>query len=137
MMLKLAAAFFATLVLYGTFDLLFINLFAKAFIQKQVGPLLAEQPDLSAGIVFYLIFTAGLLYFCIYPAHSWQQAALNGAFFGLVAYATYELVNKALLAGWPLALVVVDIAWGIFVGAAVCSLSYLLLSRMAWTPVKR
>lgn len=109
--------FLFTLLTYAALDLLWLNLFAKNFIRKQVGQYLAAQPDLKAGAVFYLIFTAGLLWFCVWPAATQNRALLNGVIFGLVTYATYELVNKALLDQWPLPLVVVDIAWGVFAGA--------------------
>ena len=112
--------FLATLVVYIGLDLLFLGVLAKDFTRKQVGFLMAEKPDWIAAGLFYLIFTAGLLYFCIYPAASAGRALFNGAFFGLVAYATYELVNKTLIARWPVAFVVVDIAWGVAVGAIVC-----------------
>jgi uncharacterized membrane protein len=85
---------------------------------------MADKPDWVAAGVFYLIYAAGLLYFCVNPANSGARAAFNGAFFGLVAYATYELVNKALLARWPVALVVVDMAWGVFASALVCWASF-------------
>lgn len=116
--------FLTTLVVYIGLDLLFLGISAKDFTRRQVGFLMAEKPDWAAAGLFYLIFAVGLLYFCVYPAHSAARAAFNGAFFGLVAYATYELVNKALLARWPVALVVVDIAWGMVAGAAVCWASY-------------
>ncbi len=111
--------FLLTLLLYAACDLAFINGFAKNFIRQQVGWLLAPSPDLVAAGLFYLVFTAGLLYFCAAPAQSGGRAALNGAFFGLVTYATYELVNKSLLDRWPMALVLVDLAWGVIVGAVV------------------
>ncbi len=117
--MKLFFLFLVTLVIYAALDLAFINLFAKAFIQRQVGWLLAPRPDLKAAVAFYLIFVAGILYFCIWPAQNAGRALLNGAFFGLVTYATYELVNKSLLDRWPLALVLVDMAWGAFAGAVV------------------
>lgn len=126
--MKHLAHFLLTLSLYAALDLLWLNLFAKSFIQKQVGQYLAAQPDLRAGAVFYLIFTAGLLWFCVLPASTQGRALLNGALFGLVTYATYELVNKALLDKWPLPLVIVDIAWGIFVGTIVSWASYKIRS---------
>lgn len=58
--------FLFTLLTYAALDLLWLNLFAKNFIRKQVGQYLAAQPDLKAGAVFYLIFTAGLIWF---PVH--------------------------------------------------------------------
>ncbi len=117
--MKNAFQFILTLITYAMFDLAWLNLFAKNFVQRQVGNHLAAKPDLTAAVIFYLIFTAGLLYFCIWPATSQRQALINGAFFGLVTYGTYELVNKALLDQWPLPLVVIDMAWGVFVGAIV------------------
>ncbi|MBL7826990.1 MAG: DUF2177 family protein [Saprospiraceae bacterium] len=123
--MKIALHFIAVLVSYAMLDLAFINLFAKDFIRRQVGDKLAEKPDLYAAGLFYFIFVFGLLYFCIWPASSLSKAVMNGAFFGLVTYATYELVNKSLLAGWPLALVAVDMAWGVFVGAAVSGIGFL------------
>lgn len=60
--MKTLLHFVLTLVLYAAFDLLWINIFAKNFIERQVGQYLAVQPDLKAGGLFYLIFTAGLLY---------------------------------------------------------------------------
>jgi uncharacterized membrane protein len=116
--------YLSTLIIYIGLDLLFLGVLARDFTRRQAGFLMAEKPDWAAAGLFYLIFTAGLLYFCIYPATSAARAAFNGAFFGLVAYSTYELVNKALLARWPVALVVVDIAWGTLAGAAVCWASF-------------
>lgn len=116
--------FLLTLLSYIALDLLWLNFFAKSFIQQQVGQYLAAQPDWKAGGLFYLVFTAGLLWFCIRPAPTQGRALLNGAFFGLVTYATYELVNRALIANWPWPLVLVDIAWGIFVGAAASWLGF-------------
>lgn len=132
--MKILLHFILTLTTYAVLDLLWINVFAKSFIRKQVGSLLATQPDLTAGLFFYCIFTACLLYFCVYPAlleDSAGKALLNGALFGLVTYATYELVNRAMLQGWPYPLVVVDIAYGIVVGTAVSYAGY-WIGRWLW-----
>ncbi len=130
--MKTIALFALTLVVYVLLDLSFLNLFAKNFIQQQVGPMLAPKPDLVAGGFFYLIFIAGILYFCILPSQSAGDALFKGAFFGLVTYATYELVNKSLLKDWPLALVLVDMAWGVFVGAVVSWAGYWLGGKFGW-----
>lgn len=127
--MKTLYVYLCTIVIYILLDLLFINLFAKAFIQKQVGPMLASKPDWLAGVIFYLIFTAGIIYFAILPAPNLKQAAWNGAFLGLLCYGTYELVNKSLLAGWPWKLVVVDIAWGLIVGTCTAGLSWYIRDK--------
>ncbi|MCU0326212.1 MAG: DUF2177 family protein [Spirosomaceae bacterium] len=108
--------FILTLLVYSILDLAFINLFAKEFIRRQVGAMLAPSPDLKAAVVFYLIFITTLLYFCVYPAYeirSMNKSIINGALFGLVTYGTYELVNKSLLANWPVQMVIVSVD-GIF-----------------------
>ena len=96
--MKIIGLYASTLVLYALLDLGFIGLFASDFIRRQVGPKLAPAPDWAAAGVFYFLFAAALLYFCVLPAQSGARALFNGAFFGLVAYGTYELVNRALLA---------------------------------------
>ncbi len=116
--------FLATLVVYIGLDLLFLGVLAKDFTRRQVGFLMAEKPDWIAAGIFYLIFTAGLLYFCVYPAASAGRATFNGAFLGLIAYGTYELVNKSLIAKWPVPFVIVDMIWGVVAGALVCWVSF-------------
>ena len=53
-------------------------------------------------------------------AASWLLAALYGALFGFVVYAAYDLTNLATLRGWPMAVSLVDLAWGAAVSAAAC-----------------
>ncbi|MEK7254868.1 MAG: DUF2177 family protein [Bacteroidota bacterium] len=130
--MKTVWLFLLTLLIYGILDLAFIAFFAKNFIQKQVGWLLAPKPDLVAAVIFYLIFVGGILYFCVFPAQTASRALLNGVFFGLVTYGTYELVNKSLLDRWPAAMVVVDLIWGVFVGGAVSWVSYKLGEVFKW-----
>ena len=118
-----------TLVLYVALDLLWVGGFAKGFIARQVGPYLSPKADWLAAILFYLIFASGLWYFAVNPACSTAQAFLNGAFFGLVTYGTYELVNRALIANWPWKLVVVDMAYGVVACSVVSGVAH-ALSRL-------
>ena len=71
--------------------------------------------------MFYLLYGAGLVFFVVEPALRARatpgRAALRGAFFGLVAYATYDLTNLATVDGWPLLVTVVDVTWGTTSGA--------------------
>lgn len=134
MMMKMILHFLLTLVIYIICDLTWLTVFAKKFVHRQVGERMAATPDWVAAGVFYLIFTSTLLWFCVWPAAqaSAGRVLLNGALFGLVTYGTYELVNKALLNRWPLPLVVVDMAWGIAVGALVSWVSWELGRRFGW-----
>ncbi|MEB3222598.1 MAG: DUF2177 family protein, partial [Candidatus Sericytochromatia bacterium] len=61
----------------------------------------------------YVFYVAAIVAQAVAPATSAGDAAGRGAWLGLVAYGTYELTNWAVIAGWPAALVPVDLGWGV------------------------
>ena len=63
-------------------------------------------------------------------AGSWRTAIVLGALFGFFAYATYDTTNLATLRGWPIAMVVVDIAWGTFLTAISATDGFLATQRL-------
>ena len=84
--------------------MLWLGVVARGFYRRQLGGLLADQVNWAAAIVFYLLYIAGIVFFVTLPAAragSLARALATGAFFGLVAYATYDLTNLATLKGWP------------------------------------
>lgn len=108
-----------TLLPFILLDALWLGLVAPQFYRSQIGFIMAEQPNWPAAVIFYLLFIAGMSFFVTGPAMQTgdlKQAILRGAFFGLVTYATYDLTNLATLAGWPILVTLVDIAWGVFLG---------------------
>ncbi len=108
-------------------DMVWLVVVAKNFYAKQIGFLMAKNPNLYAAMIFYLIFIAGLIVFVITPAldkKMWSQALLAGAFFGLVTYATYDLTNLATLRDWPLVITIVDLVWGMVLSASVSVITY-------------
>ncbi len=109
-------------------DLLWLGIIASSFYRDRIGHLM--EINWTAAIIFYLVFLVGLTYFAIYPASSqgWQTALLLGALFGFFTYATYDLTNLSTLKDWPLSLVIVDMAWGTFLGGAVSVVTVLLYS---------
>lgn len=105
---------------------------AKDFYKSQIGFLLSPAPRWWAAALFYPLYAAGLAVFVVEP--SWRagspgKGALLGAFFGLVAYAAYDLTNLATVKGWPLPVTWVDMAWGAFVSAAACFVAAWFLVR--------
>lgn len=124
----------ATLKLYGlmtlvflAIDLLWIGVVASGFYQRHLGFMLRPDVRWGPAIVFYLLFVAAVLVFAVQPGlaqGSPARAALLGAFLGLVAYATYDLTNLALVDGFPTLVAVVDMAWGAFVAGVVASAGY-------------
>jgi uncharacterized membrane protein len=91
---------------------------APTFYKKQIGFIMAKNPNWPAAVIFYLIFIAGIVFFVTYKETSILQAAVRGAMFGLVCYATYDLTNLATLKGWPITVTIVDLCWGTFLCAA-------------------
>lgn len=121
------------LPVFFALDMVWRGLVAKNCYAKQIGFLMQTNTQWSAAILFYLLFIAGLVLFVIIPAtekHSWIHAALFGALFGLVTYATYDLTNLATLKDWPLAITIIDLIWGSFLAAAVSVGTYIIASKL-------
>jgi uncharacterized membrane protein len=102
------------------FVLLVLDLFwllgpGRPLYISEIGGLLRSQPQLGASAAFYLLYTAGLTYFGVMPGLKASSAVLalgQGALFGLMAYATYDLTNLAVLNGFTLRIALIDMAWG-------------------------
>lgn len=107
-------------------DLAWIGFVAQGLYERFLGDLLADEPNVAAAVLFYAIFLAGLVYFVIAPAveqGSLRSALLRGAAFGLVAYATWDLTSLAVIEGFPVAIVPIDIAWGAVLAASVSTVT--------------
>ena len=123
--------YFAALAIFLVLDMLWLLVLARNFYQQQIGQYMRPDPNLYAAGAFYLLFIAGLLYFAILPgAHAPLHAALRGAFFGLLTYATYDLTNLAIMRDWPLLLTLVDLLWGSALCAVVAAATAWLGSRI-------
>lgn len=125
-------AFVVLAVAFLAIDSVWLGVIAVDFYKREIGHLLAPQPDFVAAAFFYFIYLAGTVYFVVLPAirrMSLWTAAGDGAFFGLVAYATYDLTNMATMRDWPLAVTLADLAWGAFVTAVASTISTLVTRR--------
>ena len=117
-------AFVASLVAMAVIDGVWLGAVARTFYRRHLGFLMADRPNWTAAVAFYLIYVLGVTVFAVLPgmdAGSVWDAAWRGALFGLVAYATYDLTNAATLKGWPNIVTVVDMAWGTVLTALVAS----------------
>src|ERR1700761_4042512 len=114
---RYAVLYLATLIVLIPVDFLFLGLVAKGFFASQVGDMLGEI-RLAPAILFSLLYVAGVVIFVNGPANATPSSTLlYGALFGLFCYATFELTSLSLLKHWTWAVVIVDIAWGMFVTA--------------------
>jgi len=121
------------LVVFTLIDLVWLLFISRKLYQAKIGHLMADKVNFVAAGLFYLLFIGALVFFVISPATdkgSVWYALGAGAFFGLVAYATYDLTNLATLKGWPVSLTVIDLCWGTFVTGVSCALSTWIGSRI-------
>jgi uncharacterized membrane protein len=107
-------------------DGIWLGVVAKRFYAERIGYLMAPDVQWWAAALFYLLFAAGVVFFVVMPlveAGPLVRVFLTGAFFGLVAYATYDLTNQALVRSWPVMVTVIDLTWGAFLTGAVSVIS--------------
>ena len=100
---------------FAVIDAVWLTTMVNRLYRPVIGPIMADKPDMTAAVIFYLISIAGTVFLAIDPAlreGSWTRAALNGAVLGFIAYATYDLTNQATLNVWSWKLTITDIIWG-------------------------
>lgn len=128
-----AGRYLVAVVTFLVLDLVWLGVVAVELYEDLLGDLLAEEPNALAAAAFYALFLVGLLHFVVDPAlarDSVRRAARDGAFFGLVTYATWDLTSLAVLADFPAALVPVDLAWGAALSAAVAAVTTAVALRV-------
>ncbi len=115
------------LVIFVIIDGIGLGFIAKDLYRKELGHLLASNPNWTAAIIFYLLFLVGLVYFVINPGiekESIMTVVISGALFGLLTYATYDLTNLATLKEWPLKITIIDLIWGTSLSTIVSTATY-------------
>lgn len=128
-MLEIIKHYSIAFVTFLIIDLVWLGLVAKNLYQKELGFIMSDKPNWVAGIIFYLIFIAGLLFFVINPAienNSWTYALFAGMFLGFLTYATYDLTNLATLKDWPLKITIIDLIWGTTLGGSVSTITFFI-----------
>ncbi len=106
----------------GLLDFVWLGFVAKKLYYDEMGKILLEKPNMGAALVFYVIYVIGVVVFVITPAlekGSLSYAALYGALFGFVAYATYDLTSLAVIKNFSTKITVIDMVWGAALTATV------------------
>lgn len=94
---------------------------------------MAPNVNWAAALIFYFLFIAGLVFFVINPAiekKSFAYALLAGGFFGLIAYATYDLTNLATIKDWPLKITIIDLVCGTVLNASTSAITFLIAQKL-------
>jgi len=131
--MKWIVAYLAAGLPFGLLDAAWLSWAGKRFYRPALGDLLAPQFRAEPALAFYLAYVAAMVWFAVRPGLSGGvgAAALNGALFGAIAYATYDLTNQATLRHWPLHVTLIDICWGAFATAAASAASAWATARFA------
>jgi uncharacterized membrane protein len=106
--------------------------------RRHLGEILLPGFRPIPALLFYVIYVAGVVHFVLRPALEADSTALairNGAFFGLVCYATYDLTNHATLKVWSAQVTVFDMVWGATLTALAASITLMLCRR--FLPLRR
>jgi len=111
-------------------DLVFLGVVARSFYDEQMGALRASSVQWPAALMFYGMYVVAVVRHAVQDGRTVQRAARAGAEMGFFAYATYELTNWAVLAGWPAALVPVDLLWGVVLTACAAAAGQWAHSRV-------
>lgn len=109
-------------------DLLWLGVLAKNFYQQHLGYLMRADVRWVPAACFYLLFVAALVVFVAAPGierGSLGRTMAMGAFFGLAAYAAFDLTSLALIRDFPLTAALVDLAWGAVLSAVVAGVVHL------------
>jgi uncharacterized membrane protein len=121
-------AFAVMAAVFLALDFTWLSQTGARLYRPALGPILADRPALAPGVLFYVLYLAGIFVLVVRPAITQGRlfrAAWSGAFFGLVAYGTYDLTNQATLKVWSGTVTLCDLAWGAFATAVAATAGYL------------
>lgn len=124
--IQIIYTYLAAVPIFFVIDMLWLGFIGRGLYQKYLGYLLGDV-NWVAAIVFYLLYIVGILVFAVFPgieAGSFWRAVALGAFFGFIAYATYDLTNLATVKDWPLTITIIDLIWGTVLTGAVAAGTY-------------
>jgi len=130
--MKLLLAYLAALATFLVVDLAWITTVVTGAYEREIGPLISDEPRMAPAVAFYLGYVACLLFLAVRPAREAGSAGvawLNGAVLGAFAYGTYALTNYAMIDVWSWHLVWTDMVWGVAISALVSWVGYLVARR--------
>lgn len=126
-MLKYLFAYLGAGLTFAAIDAIWLTTMADRLYRPVIGSIMADKPNMTAAVAFYLISIAGTVFLAVAPAlkeGNWTRALINGAVLGFVAYATYDLTNQATLNVWSTRLTLIDLCWGTALTATCATAGY-------------
>jgi len=132
-MMQLAAGWAAAAIFLLIVDAIWLGVVARDFYFSRIGGLMREDIWLGVASLFYIFYSLCVVLLVSMPAARGEgltQALIFGAVLGLCAYGTYDITNLATIKGWPVSVVVVDMAWGAFITALTAAVGFMAIGWM-------
>jgi uncharacterized membrane protein len=132
-MTRLVIAYVFTALVFVTLDGGFLTLVGPHLYRLDLNALLGDKVRLAPAALFYLVYVAGLVFFCVRPGLTggWRAALIDGAVLGLVAYGTYDLTCQAVMRVWSWRVTLADMAWGVVASSTASAISVLLTGALS------
>jgi uncharacterized membrane protein len=130
MMRQTLIQYVVVFVIFLAIDAVWLSNAGRLLYVPEIGALLRDKPNFVVAFLFYAIYALGLLVFVVQPAlltTDYGRVLLLGGFFGLVAYATYDMTNLATMKGFTTRIAIIDMVWGTVLSASVSGLSVFVL----------
>jgi uncharacterized membrane protein len=117
-------------------DFIWLKFVVSSFFFQQIGHLARTQKGtfdvLYIPAIFTYILMVLVLIVFVYPLSKGDplKGLCYGAILGGILFGVYEGTNMATLRDWPLKMVLVDSAWGIFLCAITAGITLFLLPKI-------
>jgi uncharacterized membrane protein len=116
--MQTAILYAITTVIFLGLDAVMLKLHMQPLFRRFLGDQILTDIRIVPAGLFYLAYTAGLIYLVSYPALKTGSAIIiPAAIIGAMAYGTYEFTSYAIMKSWSPILVMNDVAWGTFLTA--------------------
>jgi uncharacterized membrane protein len=119
--------FFISLGLIGILDGLWLGVIMRTTNAKLLSSWMTDSIKWTPALLVYPLLAIGITVFVLPKVSSIGTAVLFGALWGLLVYGVYDLTNAAIISGWPIKFVLMDITWGILSSAIVTLITYLII----------
>ena len=113
--MQLVATYIAMFLVFVIVEALMLTFFMAPFFSKHIGHLMRSQINLYITLLYYLLYVAGVFYFCYFSGFkfgSLQQTLISGFLLGLLCYGVYDITNFLVLKDWKIQMTLVDMFWG-------------------------
>jgi len=109
-----------SIIIFVILDLIWLSVVARTIYFKHMSYLAAVENgrivfNLPVGLSVQMIIALGLVVFVslgLLVENNLGTAISVGLFSGFVLYCTYDLTNLSFVKGYPVAITIIDIAWG-------------------------